>query len=421
MKTGFFIRNKNTNKETTIVFVVRFGKNDKVVLSTKFRVKPFYWDEVKQRVSAEHLYSELINEELDRIQKSYADFDIKHRVKGAEVTKEMCKQFFFDYEKQKRYLVANSNDFIAYLDAFCNNVAKRENKSGVKVTISTSKQYLYMKRAIVRFSVSEKRKFTFDDINQQWHNEFKEFLESEHKSINTIRDYVRVLKVVLKSAEKDNLYKGDFSGFVSSRVEIDAIYLNISELQRIAKAILPKRNLNEVRDLFLVSSFTGLRYSDLITLDKSCICQSHNGINIRKRQEKTGNLVEIPVFPIVEKILIKYDYVLPFVNNVQCNRCIKVICRIAGINDICKKDIIKGGERHTVVFKKWELVSMHTARRSFATNMFLTLKVPAHYIMKMTGHKTEQSFMSYIRATAEDVANEVRNMLSNINDFFTEQ
>jgi integrase len=50
-----------------------------------------------------------------------------------------------------------------------------------------------------------------------------------------------------------------------------------------------------------------------------------------------------------------------------------------------------------------ELISSHTARRSYATIMF-KLGVPTMLIMSATGHKTESSFLKYIRANNEDKA-----------------
>jgi hypothetical protein len=45
-------------------------------------------------------------------------------------------------------------------------------------------------------------------------------------------------------------------------------------------------------------------------------------------------------------------------------------------------------------FAKWELVSSHIGRRSFATNHFG--KIPTPIIMAATGHKSESSFLKYI-------------------------
>ena len=65
--------------------------------------------------------------------------------------------------------------------------------------------------------------------------------------------------------------------------------------------------------------------------------------------------------------------------------------------------ITRGGKRVSSVVKKYQLITNHTARRSFATNLYLA-KVPTLAIMKMTGHKTEKSFLKYIRVTSEENA-----------------
>ena len=68
----------------------------------------------------------------------------------------------------------------------------------------------------------------------------------------------------------------------------------------------------------------------------------------------------------------------------------------------------KGGERIREVFKKYELITVHTARRSFASNAYL-LQVPTISIMKITGHRTEKSFLKYIKISQKDNANKLIN------------
>jgi integrase len=68
----------------------------------------------------------------------------------------------------------------------------------------------------------------------------------------------------------------------------------------------------------------------------------------------------------------------------------------------------KGGEVKKDIFKKYELITSHVARRSFATNLYL-VDVPSITIMKITGHKTEKSFLRYIRITQEENANKLLN------------
>ena len=78
-----------------------------------------------------------------------------------------------------------------------------------------------------------------------------------------------------------------------------------------------------------------------------------------------------------------------------------------GLNDRVIFSYTKGGQLKTVTHEKWELISSHTARRSAATNMYLTGRMKTLEIMKLTGHKTEQNFFRYIRLTSDDTARSI--------------
>ena len=78
-----------------------------------------------------------------------------------------------------------------------------------------------------------------------------------------------------------------------------------------------------------------------------------------------------------------------------------------GLNDLITYSFTKGGELKTVTREKCELISSHTARRSAATNMYLTGRMKTLEIMRLTGHRTEQNFFQYIRLTRDDTARSI--------------
>jgi integrase len=90
------------------------------------------------------------------------------------------------------------------------------------------------------------------------------------------------------------------------------------------------------------------------------------------------------------------------------NEYLKELGELAEIDEEILITATKGGKRVTETFKKWELITTHTARRSFATNAYLQ-SVPTIPIMKITGHKTEKSFLKYIKISQEDNANQLVN------------
>lgn len=134
---------------------------------------------------------------------------------------------------------------------------------------------------------------------------------------------------------------------------------------------------------------------------------------IELTQQKTGKQVTIPVLPITKEILKEG---LPYSISLQkFNGLLKVLCKEADINEVIpgpKIEMVdkegkvipknKNGKRTQkgqkqkvkVSFPKWQLISSHVCRRSFATNTYG--KLPTPLIMQITGHSTEKMFLGYI-------------------------
>ena len=225
--------------------------------------------------------------------------------------------------------------------------------------------------------------------------------------MNTIGHKIQTLKVWLNEAtfkgiNTNNQYKNQ--RFRAITEQTDSVYLSVKELEQIYSTDCKSERLNKVKDLFLVGAFTGLRFSDVTSLTKENI----KGSTISIEQHKTGKRVAIPLHPIVIDIWRKYGEKLPKpISNQKFNEYIKEVCKLAGIDSIEQKNITKGGFRVRQSFKKYELITSHTARRSFATNLYLS-GFPAISIMPITGHTTERAFMRYIRVTPEQHAELLR-------------
>jgi len=122
------------------------------------------------------------------------------------------------------------------------------------------------------------------------------------------------------------------------------------------------------------------------------------------RTHKTGELVVIPMNWVMEELTKKYKGHFPKgLTNQDINKELKQIGKEAKINEKVSLSKTKGGLRVDTISEKWKLITTHTARRSFATNMYLA-GIPTISIMKITGHKTEVSFLKYIKISQEDNA-----------------
>lgn len=255
------------------------------------------------------------------------------------------------------------------------------------------------------FAKSKRLTLDFETIDQEVYDSFISYLATEHnQAVNTIGVYVKNLKVFLKEAydqEVTDLRTFEKKWFTVPSEETDHIYLNEEEIDKIrALDLSDNLRLDRVRDLFVVGCWTGCRFSDLDKITPKNI----QGTTAQIKQAKTGKRVAIPIYPIVREIIDKYEGELPKpISNQKMNDYIKEVGKLAGIDTRTAKAITKGGERQVSFSPKYELITTHTARRSFATNQYKR-KVPTHTIMAITGHSTEKSFLKYLKLSSEDHA-----------------
>jgi integrase len=178
-------------------------------------------------------------------------------------------------------------------------------------------------------------------------------------------------------------------------------YLTEHELDALNDLDLSKQpRLRKARDLFLLGAWTGLRFHDLSTLNDQHI----DSDRIRIRSNKTGRRVVIPLHPMVREILARNGGVPSPISNQKLNAYIKEVgAMVPSLSHKIAIGITKGGILKEIIKPKYELISTHTARRSFASNLYRQGH-PAHSIMAITGHRTEGAFLRYIRLEAEEHA-----------------
>jgi integrase len=259
------------------------------------------------------------------------------------------------------------------------------------------------------------RALDFADVYLEFHQDFTKWLQKRphHKgagySANAIGKHFQVIKTFLneanaKGVSAHQVHKSKY--FKVTKEESENVYLDENELAVLLALPLPHLPyLERVRDSFIIGAWTGLRFEDFSTLDPARHFVERDGERfIAIEADKTDKKVLIPEFPAVRSIVDKYGGKLPRrISNQKFNEYLKEACKLAGIRQPVTKGRTVGGVRRVDTFEKWELVSTHTARRSFATN-FYKRGVPSIALMAITGHKTEDSFLKYIKAEPEEHA-----------------
>lgn len=246
------------------------------------------------------------------------------------------------------------------------------------------------------------RSFSTRDIGREEVEGFVNYLHIEKGlKTSTIKSMITKLKYLLEKAYLNGWAVDD--SYTDAKVrehESTQIYLSEKEVARIyyAKGLTKKQE--EIRDIFIVGCMTGQRYSDYSRLSKDNIV----GDNIHVLQKKTKSKAVVPLTDYVKEIFAKYNGCLPAARCIQYfNKAIKEICKKIGLTEPVIYEEEQAGEVVMVKKKKYEMISSHTARRTFATNMIRN-NVSTSKIRKCTGHKSTACFDRYDRMTLTDNA-----------------
>lgn len=397
----FILRSASDRRPQTIYVSFRFGRNDKLMYGLPLKCEYIYWDKERERVKSSMycLYSDEVNEALESIEAQLKSFIVECAKNGTLLTKTRMKEFL-DTKMGKNHKADSFHKFFELYIAECD---KRMNgrRGGQTVTYKTKREYARTHEYIKMYEVKRRVWLDFGDIDQTFLTDFVGFLQELNLSTNTIAHKIISLKALMHAAESRGLTTNErWKDYKIATEDTDAVALSEDELQKIYEHDMSyDPRLERIKDLFLLECWTGLRFSDISALRKENI----QGNFIIIRQQKTNNIVTIPIHPVFREIWSKYDGIPIHISNQRFNDQIKKICKAVGIDEPILKSITKGGKKTVTQYQKWRLISSHTGRRSFATNLYKS-GFPSISIMQITGHKSEAAFLKYIKVTKDEHA-----------------
>lgn len=406
----FYLKDSKAEK-TNIYFFLNYGayklvNEKKKYLPLKYyineSIQPKYWNSKTGRVKQDRRFRQYpeFNARLQYIEEEALSILRRLQNSQTNLSQNLLKRELDKVLKSGLdQTISKDAIFLDFFDHYLKT-------SGIKM--STQKAYRQTARDIKEYQEETKKVLFFDNIDIDFHDNFIIYLKNKSYSANTIGDRIKVIKAVMRASHERGLHKNtDYQkkAFHKPKEETYAIYLSEKELEKLYSLDLSNDiRLENVRDWFLIAAYTGLRYSDFSRLTKDNIQNE----TITIVTQKTDTTVVIPLHTYVKAILSKHNYDLPkVISNQKFNEYIKEVSFLAGFAETVLLEQTKGNLKTNNKYKKHELVTAHTARRSFATNAFLA-GVPTISIMKITGHKTEKSFMNYIKITGQENAKKLQ-------------
>jgi hypothetical protein len=418
----FFIRDKDKQKSAIRAVVSFFGKQYPV--SVGISVRTTFWNAKKYRCRADRDYPDAkhVNERIDEWQ------SILESV-AKDFEKKIASPDIHEFKKAVEYALRVRNGQISGKTTYLLEFAEKY-KDTCSKSKQTKKNYHSAIKQLSGYEKKYRTKLKFDHITPEFYNSLRNYLlqntyeikgETRHYAKNTIGSVIKNLSVFFREAKRAGYHDLNIEGFKVEHEDVDNIYLTVDELIKIhsmqitEQLILEKlgntmkcrrdlkqkiESLSDNKDRFLIGAFTAMRFGDYSGLDNL----KSTDKTISKRTKKTGVKVIIPMHWVIREILERRGNKLPApISNNKLNYALKELGQLADLTDDVELTVTRGGSQVTARYKKYELLSTHTARRSGCTNMYLA-GIDIYTVMGFSGHTTEKSFRKYIKINQEENA-----------------
>jgi integrase len=393
MASVIFYPDKEKNGKALLLISFTFN-HKRLRLSSGVHVPVAKWDQEAQKVKPLKDFAdenkrlrETVNFFLDKYDELFPKgiklSEEEVNLKAAELT-----EAFKVFTGRKKAINVQKITLYDYFDIFRERYKNKISKAHLD-------HYKSLKKHFQDFEKKASFRIDFDTIGKDFYIKFTDYLKGTKKFMpNTIGSHIKRIKRLMNEANQDNLtanknhQKRDFKVL---KEDADTIFLNEAEIKLLYEMEIEFPGYRRIRDIFVLNCYTGLRHADWSKVTKENI---HDG-KLHVRTNKTNEPVIIPIKPLVKEILEKYES-LSIPSNQKTNDGLKWIGQKASDKNLGKANITK-----------WRRIRTHTARRSFATNAYLA-GIPMRDIMQITGHRTTDSFLKYIRVTKIETAEKLK-------------
>ncbi len=382
---NFFIQSKNN--PAGIYVRLREGRSIDAKAKTKFAIDSKDWSTTKgQPKNLTDTGFKNLNSDLAQLKKDLLD----HYNKSVK-TNTINTQWLKDFINPPQQIAEISNKVAEYFEYYA---LHKKNE----ISLGSYKKLFVIKHLIERFQKESKSEYLIKDIDANFKLQFEKYCLKENYAPNTIARTINFIKTICYHARTNKIETSfQLDTITTKYLKSEKLYLQPEELIKIEKKQFEDDNLLNARDWLLISCETGQRVSDFLKFHKAQIRYENKKPLIEFTQVKTGKIMTVPLSKKVMAILKKRKGEFPKqMSDQKYNVFVKDVCKIAGLTQKIKgsRKNPETERKETGVFEKWQLVTSHIGRRSFATNNYG--RIPTSLLIGATGHSTEKMFLEYI-------------------------
>ncbi len=388
----FYIKRAKVNNDGICPIYVRVTiKAKRFEFSSNKFINPEKWSVEGAKVRGNTEEARSINKHLENIRNGIFDAEKRLYKNDIEITSENLKSELLGINKNIRTLIPIFKDHNNKIKELIGKEFAQGTLDRYITSLKHTTDFLEWKYNVSDIDITK--------IDHAFITDYEFYLRSVRSCANNtavkyIKNFHKIIKICIDNGW---LEKNPFANYKSKVKEVERVYLTEKEIQNIINKDLEIDRLSLVRDIFLFSCFTGLAYADVKNLTKSHISIGIDGDKwIYTHRQKTETASKIPVLPVTQMIIDKYENhpqaknqekLLPIFSNQRMNSYLKEIATI------CKID---------------KELTFHIARHTFATTVTLTNGVPIESVSKMLGHKNLRTTQHYAKVLDKKVSDDMK-------------
>lgn len=353
----------------------------KELFSTHVLINTEQWDKNKSLI-INHPNAELLNRMIQEFVLHLETMELNYWKRGTPIGL-----------KELKNIIENSSE----TSFECNFIdfARKNIEYSTKRKTSTKKNLLTTLNLLSDY----RQDITIEQLDYSFITEFENYLLKNNYKINTIAKHLRHIRCLYNDAVKKGLTIVEKSPFKHYSIKTDKTkysFLLPEELVCLESLILEGKNkkYSHSLDAFLFCCYTGLRYSDFVSLSDDNFIKIDNVTWIILRTKKTDTEVRLPLnilfngkaLSILKKYKNKYEYFFKIKSNSFLDKDLIKIAKLAGIN------------KH---------FSFHSARHTNAT-LLIYKGVNITTVQKLLGHKNIKTTQIYTDIIPETIINDLK-------------
>lgn len=350
--------------------------------SSGIYIKPTEWDLKRLKINKSHNDHDTLNEELDTIINNIKG-TIKHKKdKGEQISlSRIC-----DIKDFKIYL--------SFYDFMKDEIEKSILKESTK---KTHRRTLYVMREF-------KKELNILDLNVTYLMDFERYLNRLELGVNTTYKYFKNIRTYVNRAIVLDLMKINdypFKKFKLRQVDGTRDYLSPEELKKLESLKFDSK-LEKVKDIFLMSCYCGMRFSDIVRLTEENFYVDADIIWLAFKMAKS----EIKSDSSTQK-----EIKLP-ISKMFASKPVALFEKYKGtkkylFDDFTNQEINKLLKQIEVKLQSGKKLTFHVSRHTCATNLIFH-GIPLSTVQKILGHDKIETTQLYAKVLDMTVVNDLK-------------